>query len=174
MRLRLSTAIVKRLTSTYQKLTRILYALASLALTAISLAMIGVAGFDVWHAAEASEPLKYAMLDGIGLVVVSLAVFDVAKYLMEEEVLRDRELRSASEARETLTKFFVIIIIAVTLEALIFVLGAASQDLSLLVYPAMLFGIASLIMVSLALYLRLSSQAEARLPAPEESKAEQF
>lgn len=156
--------MMKRLTSTYHLLTRILYGLASLALTAISLAMIGVAGIDVWHAADASEPLKYAMLDGIGLVVVALAVFDVAKYLMEEEVLRDRELRSAAEARETLTKFFVIIIIAVTLEALIFVLGAASQDLALLVYPAFLLGIVSLMMVSLALYLRLSSHAEKQLP----------
>jgi hypothetical protein len=162
---------MKRLTSAYHMLTRILYALASLALTVISLAMIGVAGFDVWYAADASEPLKYAMLDSIGLVVVSLAVFDVAKYLMEEEVLRDRELRSATEARETLTKFFVIIIIAVTLEALIFVLGAA-QDLSLLVYPAILLGVASLMMVSLALYLRLSSQAEERLPAPEGSETD--
>ncbi len=66
----------------YRFLTQIMYCLASLALTAISLAMIGVAGFDVWVAEQAGEPLKRAMLDGIGLVVVSLAVFDVAKYLM--------------------------------------------------------------------------------------------
>jgi hypothetical protein len=155
----------------YHFLTRVLYGLASLSLTAISLAMIALAGFDVWRAEEAGEPLKRAMLDGIGLVVVSLAVFDVAKYLMEEEVLRDRELRSPTEARKTLTKFFVIIIIAVTLEALVFVLGAASQDLSLLIYPALLLGTASLMLVSLAVYLRLSSHAEKRLSEPDPSES---
>ena len=88
--------------------------------------------------------------------VTIAAVFDVAKYLMEEEVLRDRELRSAAEARETLTKFMVIIVIALTLEALVFVLGAASKDLSLLVFPALLFGIAAVMVVALGVYLRLS------------------
>ena len=96
-------------------------------------------------------------------MVVALAVFDVAKYLMEEEVLRDRELRSASEARETLTKFMVIIVIALTLEALVFVLGAASEDLSLLVFPALLFAVAAAMVVALGVYLRLSGQLEAKL-----------
>jgi hypothetical protein len=45
---------------------------------------------------------------------------------------------SASEARETMTKFLVIIVIAVSLEALVFILGAANDHLSLLVYPAIL------------------------------------
>jgi len=144
-------------------LTRALYSLAALALSVISIAMIVGAGLDVWRALNSGEPLKRSLLDGIGLVVVALAAFDVAKYLMEEEVLRSRELRSATEARETLTKFIVIIIIAVTMEALVFVLGAASQDLSLLVYPAILLGVSSLMVVSLAVYLRLSSNAEHRL-----------
>ncbi len=86
-------------------------------------------------------------------------------------MFRNRELRSPTEARERLTKFFVIIIIAVTLEALVFVLGAA-KDLALLVYPAMLLGIASVMMVALALYLRLSSHAEERLPDPDASTSD--
>lgn len=154
---------MKRATAVYAFLSRTLYALASLFLLAISVAMIGAAGLDIWRSAGAGEPLKAALLDGIGLIVVSLAVFDVAKYLMEEEVLRERELRSATEARQTLTKFLVIIIIALTLEGLVFVLGAAGTDLSLLVYPAALLAVSALLVVSLALYVRLSSNAERQL-----------
>ncbi|WP_328984023.1 hypothetical protein [Thiorhodovibrio winogradskyi] len=113
---------------------------------------------------QTGAELKPSMLDGIGLVVVSLAVFDVAKYLMEEEVLRNRELRSATEARETLTKFMVIIVIAVTLEALVFILGAANGHLSLLVYPALLLAASAGLIAALALYLRFSTSAEQRLP----------
>lgn len=148
----------------YLILSRALYAFASLALTCISLALIAVAVLDVWRAFHGGEPLKPSMLDGIGLVVVSLAVFDVAKYLMEEEVLRNRELRSTSEARETLTKFLVIIVIAVTLEGLVLILGAADDHLSLLVYPSLLLATAAGLVAALALYLRLSSSAEQRLP----------
>jgi hypothetical protein len=57
----------------------------------------------------------------------------------------------------------VVIVIALTLEALVFVLGAPSRDLSLLVFPAVLFGVAAVMVVALGVYLRLSSQLEARL-----------
>ncbi|WP_201065716.1 MULTISPECIES: hypothetical protein [Thiorhodovibrio] len=71
---------------------------------------------------------------------------------------------SATEARETMTKFLVIIVIAVSLEALVFILGAANDHLSLLVYPAILLTTAAGLVAALALYLRLSSSAEQRLP----------
>jgi hypothetical protein len=147
----------------FSRFKRVIYSVAALALVLISIAMIAAAGLDILSSLEAGRALKQSLLDGIGLVVVSLAVFDVAKYLMEEEVLRDRELRSAAEARETLTKFMVVIVIALTLEALVFVLGAPSRDLSLLVFPAVLFGVAAVMVVALGVYLRLSSQLEARL-----------
>jgi hypothetical protein len=142
---------------------RVIYSVAAFALVGISIAMIAAAGLDILRSVDEGLELKRSLLDGIGLVVVALAVFDVAKYLMEEEVLRDRELRSASEARETLTKFMVIIVIALTLEALVFVLGAASEDLSLLVFPALLFAVAAAMVVALGVYLRLSGQLEAKL-----------
>ncbi len=142
---------------------RVIYSVAALALVAISITMIVASGLNVLQSMEAGDVLKQSLLDGIGLVVVSLAVFDVAKYLMEEEVLRDRELSSAAEARGTLTKFMVLIIIALTLEALVFVLGAASEHLSLLVFPALLFAVAAFMVIALAIYLRLSSHVEARI-----------
>jgi hypothetical protein len=148
---------------TFSFLSRLLYSLAALALTLISLAMITAAGLDIWRTLGTGETLKHSLLDGIGLVVVALAVFDVAKYLMEEEVIRNRELSSMPEARQTLTKFIVIIVIAVTMEALVFILDAGSEDLSLLVYPATLLGVASVMVVSLGIYLRLSGNVEQRL-----------
>lgn len=142
---------------------RVIYSFAALALVAISIALIAGAGLDIWDSVEAGNAFKSSLLDGIGLVVVALAVFDVGKYLMEEEVLRDRELRSASEARGTLTKFIVVIVIALNLEALVFVLGAANEELSLLVFPAILFAVAAIMVVALAIYLRLSSQVEVKV-----------
>jgi hypothetical protein len=144
-------------------LSRLLYSVAALALSLISLALIAAAGWDIWRTLGAGDTLKHSLLNGIGLVVVSLAVFDVAKYLMEEEVMRNRELSSMPEARQTLTKFIVIIVIAVTMEALVFVLGAGSKDLSLLVYPATLLAVASGMVVALGVYLRLSGNVEQRL-----------
>src|SRR5215208_3003392 len=48
---------------------------------------------------------KIALLGAVGYVIIAIAVFDVAKFLVEEEVLNRREKQTASDARRSLTKF---------------------------------------------------------------------
>jgi hypothetical protein len=100
------------------------------------------------------------LIDFVGYLIISLAIFDVGRYLWEEEVFRERELRSPKEARKSLTKFMVIIFIAVTMEALLSVIKANTTDLRLLIYPAALFLVAILILVGLGVYQRFSLLAE--------------
>jgi hypothetical protein len=140
--------------------TNAVYTVASVVLLGMSLTMIGYGVWEVWTAFAAGARVIQTMLDAIGLIVVAVAVFDVAKYLMEEEVLRDRELRSAREARETLTKFLVIVSIAVSLEALVFIFGAGKRNMAELIYPTLLMAVAVFLVVGLGLYQRLSLSAE--------------
>lgn len=143
-------------------IANILYSLVSVALIGIALSMIGYAGWEVWQAVGNGMNLAKRMLDAVGLLVISVAVFDVAKYLMEEEVLRDRELRSPREARETLTKFIVILTIAVGLEALVFIFGAGKDDVNNLLYPTLLLISTAVVIVSLGVYQRLSLVSESQ------------
>lgn len=142
------------------------YTIISLTLALISVAMVTYAVWEVWIAIAAGAEIIGKILDAIGLIVVAVAVFDVAKYLMEEEVLRDRELRSAREARRTLTKFIVIITIAVNLEALVFIFGAGSTDISTLLYPTALLTAGTLMVIGLGIFQRLSVSAENESDTP--------
>lgn len=142
------------------------YTIISLTLALISVAMVIYAVWEVWIAIAAGAGIIGKILDAIGLIVVAVAVFDVAKYLMEEEVLRDRELRSAREARRTLTKFIVIITIAVNLEALVFIFGAGSTDISTLLYPTALLTSGTLMVIGLGIFQRLSVSAENESDTP--------
>ncbi len=156
----------RRLHRIFHYTTSAVYLLVSAALLAISLAMIGHAIWEVAHAFIYAGGVVETMLDGIGQIVISVAVFDVAKYLMEEEVLRERELRSPREARQTLTKFLVIIAIAVTLEALVFIFGAGTKDVNGLLYPTLLLAVSVLLIVGLGLYQRLSMYTESQSSPP--------
>jgi len=100
------------------------------------------------------------LLDAIGFIVIAKAVFDVAKYLLEEEVLKGCELASPRESRETLTKFVVIITIAVCLEALAFIFDSANRDISTLIYQTFLLLAGILCIVGLGVYQKLSHQVE--------------
>lgn len=135
---------------------RVAYGLIGLSLGLISLAMIVVAIWGIWISVHEKTLLVTALLDAIGLIVIGMAVFDVAKFLLEEEVLKAINVKSPAKQRETLIKFLVIISIAVTLEALVFIFDAGKKSISLLIYPTFLLIAAVLLVVSLGVYQKLS------------------
>lgn len=144
---------------------RLLYLLFALTLAGISLTMMAVAIYNVIAASHDNTQLVTALLDAIGFVVIAMAVFDVSKFLLEEEVFKERELASARDARETLTKFLVIISIAVSLEALVFIFDAAKNDITKLLYPTFLLLVSAIMVISLGIYQKLSRQTEHSRPS---------
>src|SRR6187431_2283134 len=98
------------MTHAMELVSRAVFGLASVVLMLIALALRGP-----WSEAGAG------LLESIGYVVIAVAVFDVAKYFVEEEVIRGREMRLPSEARRSLTKFISTIAIAVFIEALVMI-----------------------------------------------------
>jgi hypothetical protein len=138
-------------------LSRFAFATASLTLMAMSLALVGFAAIELYIATASSRgEFGDALLGAIGYVVIAVAVFDVAKYFIEEEVVRGREMRIASEARRSLTKFISTISIAVFIEALVLVVRVSKQDVEKMFYPTLLLLTAIIIVVGLGVYQRLS------------------
>ena len=141
--------------------TRTVFGAASIALMLLAGALIVYAGWQV--VAVFSEPesnIGSRLLEAVGYTIISIAVFDVAKFLLEEESVRPSEMRHAGEARRSMTKFISTIAIAVFLEALVSVFEASKQDLRLMLYPTfLLFGGIALV-VGLGIYQRLSAAVE--------------
>ena len=125
-----------------------------------SISVISIALWRVLSCYSQGCDLLIRLIDFVGFLIIGVAIFDVGRYLLEEEVLRDRELRSPKEARQSLTKFMVIIVIAVTLEALLNVIRAGTTDINLLIFPTALFLVGTLLLVGLGLYQRYSVMAE--------------
>lgn len=148
--------ITKRYIS--EKLCRSVYGLISFALGIISLTMIFSALYDIWVSLHEHTLLTKALLDAVGFIVIGTAVFDVSRFLMEEEVFKLNENKQQNNQRTTLIKFLVIIIIAISLEALVFVFSAAKQDVSLLIYPTFLLISAVLMVMSLGVYHKMTRE----------------
>lgn len=143
-----------------QFMMRALYCLISLLLTLISLAIMYVATHNVWVSLYEQVSLVSALLDAIGLIVIGMAVFDVSKFILEEEVIRGGELKSHATERRTLLKFLVIISIAVSLEALVFIFDAGKKDITMLIYPTFLLIAAVMLIISLGVYQKLSQNED--------------
>jgi hypothetical protein len=150
--------------------SRLLYTVIAFTLLAAAILLIGVA---VWRTATGywtGENALESMLDGIGLIIIAVAVADVGKFLFEEEVLSDRELRRPAEARGSLTKFMTIIIVALNLEALVLIAKTSRETMGDIVYPGLLVFLAATAMVGLGLFQKLSQNATAVVP-PDRAKS---
>ena len=153
-------------------LSRFAFATASLVLMALSFALVVYGVVEVASVGISSwKDAGGTILAAIGYVVIAMAVFDLAKYFIEEEVIRGRELREAAEARRSLTKFVSTIAIAVFIEGLVITFQASKDDLPTMLYPSALLLTAILIVVGLGVFQRLSADVENKLDSsPKKSR----
>jgi hypothetical protein len=152
----------KSATSLFDTTSRVMFAIASGILMLLAIVMTGDAVVQFVITLASGRNIGIGALTGIGYVVVSIAVYDVAKYLIEEEVVRGREMRAASEARRSLTRFISTIAIAVFLEALVTIFRVSQENVTQLFYPTLLLVAGILLVLGLGIYQRFSALVETR------------
>jgi hypothetical protein len=141
-------------------ISRIIYIFSTLALMALGLAFIAYATWSLYDVVARQSQILPAMLDAVGLLIIALAVSDVGRFLLEEELVKESERATTSEIRRTLAKFMTIVIIAASLHALLFIFEAGRGTVGDLLYPVALLGSIAALLAVLGLYQRLSHAAE--------------
>lgn len=139
--------------------TNTLLLVATYVLTALAALLLGYACWDIARALLSGENPTPQVVGSISLIIIAFAVMALAKYIAEEEIDRQRELRSPREARRSLTKFMTIVVVAFSLEALVMVFETRRDPVQTL-YPTALFAIVVLALVGLGVYQWLSIQVE--------------
>lgn len=140
----------------FEIFTKLSYGIFSLFLILIALKLTFAGVYQIF---EISFDEKH-IFESVILITLSIAIFDLAKTIFEEEVILYKDPRRHSEIRKTITRFLASIIIAVSIEALMLVFKFTISDPSKLLYAlGLFFGIGFLI-VSLGLYVFLGSKAE--------------
>lgn len=137
------------------------YVAACIVLYLIALCILISAVYGIISDMSSGEYTVYKLLDEVGLIVFSMAVIDVGKYLMLEEVIRKGQKEPAlKETRKTVTKFGIIIASALSLEGLVLTIEVAKQDVTKILYPVSVLFIATIFIVGIGFYQYLSSRAE--------------
>ncbi|MFT6898569.1 MAG: hypothetical protein ACJA13_002993 [Paraglaciecola sp.] len=147
-----------------KKLFNIIFAgvhlFAAVVLTLLSLIIMVWSVYEVISGINNEVGFIPSMLQSVAAIIIASAIIDVAQYMMEEEVFKDKELRDPKEARRTITKIIVIITIAVSIEGLVFIFKAGTKDLSLLLYPALIILVSAVLIIALGIYQKLSATIE--------------
>jgi hypothetical protein len=92
------------------------------------------------------------------LLTLSLAMFDLTKTIIEEEITGQNQEHDISGPHKTMVKFLGSIIIALSIEALMLVFKFAITDPGKLVYAIYIMGGVAAMIMSLAVYLKFTKE----------------
>lgn len=134
-----------------------------LAVTAVLLYAAGTEMVSLWHMGSNKEDLHMKPFGVIIFLTLALAIFDLGKTILEEEVLMHKDIFRHSSTRRTITRFIAAILIAVSIEALLLMFKAAlGVNGDILSAVAMMLTAVGLL-VGLGIYVYLGAKAEAIL-----------
>ena len=141
----------------FSQLFKYSYGLFAFALIAVALLLFvhGVQSFFVQEITFSHLAID-EMFKATILLTLSLAIFDLAKTLIEEEILGRHKEQNIAGPHKTMVKFLGSIIIALSIEALMLVFKFAITDPAMLLYAMYIIGGVALLIVSLAVYIKLT------------------
>ena len=141
----------------FSQMFKYAYGLFAFALIAVSLLLFshGVKSFFV-NEITVSHLIIDDMFKATILITLALAIFDLAKTLIEEEILGRHKEQNISGPHKTMVKFLGSIIIALSIEALMLVFKFAITDPEKLMSATYIIGGVAVLILSLAVYIKFT------------------
>jgi Ni/Fe-hydrogenase subunit HybB-like protein len=146
----------------------VLFALAALALIAIAASM----GFEA-VTEGLGLPQAQALIEAIGILAAAVVAFQIAETITEEEVVRDANISAPTRVRRFLSRFFVVVIVALAIEGLVMTFRAAHEEAADMIYAAALLVGTGVLLAAWGYFIYCNRSAEELEPdAMEEAKEE--
>ncbi|WP_305908713.1 PDC sensor domain-containing protein [Methylomarinum sp. Ch1-1] len=143
------------------------YSLIVVGLFSVALLLLYLAGKECWEVLQTLLSSEEGKLLPFGVVIyltLALAIFDLGKTTLEEEVLLYKDILRHSSTRRTITRFIAAIIIAVSIEALLMIFKSALKESGEYIIQAVWIILAAgFLLLCMAVYVYLGSKAEALL-----------
>lgn len=141
-------------------------------------ALILFATMELWHGINPYAVLPVRdrfnfVLESIGLLTIAVVALELGQTIIEEEVVRKVQASGPTRARRFLSRFMVVIVVALSIESLVAVFKLAHEDPSRLPQAAMIGVAAGVLLASWGVFVRLNRSAEELEPeAMAETKSE--
>lgn len=143
----------------------------SLLFVVSAVALIVLAAMQLWYGVLDLE--VNAVLESIALLTVAVAALELGQTILEEEVLRTAQMSAPTRVRRFLSRFMVVLVVALSIETLVLVFRFGQNDPELLPYVAWIGIAAAAMLAAWSLFIWLNRGAEELEPeAMEQAKRE--
>ena len=143
----------------FHSITKVFYVVAGFSMIILSLLTIVFSLYDFVTYLLSNHDLNLEMIfKPIIALTLSIAIFDLAKTILEQEVFFKSYSKNSKVETKILTKFLTTIIIALSIEALIVVFKIAINDYVQMINAFYLIAGIALILVSLTVFIHYSNK----------------
>ena len=127
-----------------------------------ALVLIGIAARIGWEAVHDGFDARTAQLiiEAVGLVAAAVVALQIAETIVEEEIIRDADISAPTRVRRFLSRFFVVLIVALAIEGLVATFKALHENPSQLPYAASLLVGVGVLLAAWGIFIRLNRYAE--------------
>ena len=169
-----SPAAIKALLKVFPAAHLVISALFVLA----ALGLLCFAGFELWNVVAPGENITISgrlghVLDAIALLTIAVASLELAQTIVEEEVQREAHMSAPTRVRRFLSRFMVVLVVSLSIEALVAVFHFSRENPSQLPYAATIGLMAAALLAGWGFFIRQNEVAERLEPeAMEAAKSE--
>lgn len=159
---------VLKIFSILHGLMAVLFAIAALMLIVIA-AKTGWAAF----AADLTRAAAQEIIEAVGLLAAAVVALQIAQTVAEEEVVRSAHVSGPTRVRRFLSRFLVVVVVALAIEGLVATFRAVHEDpLQMLYASAMVLAVGGML-AGWGIFIKLNRSAEELEPeAMQEAKRE--
>jgi hypothetical protein len=143
-----------------------------------ALSLVVFASLELWRGIDPGRapPMSArfnAVLEAIGLLTIAVAALELGQTVIEEEIQREAHLAAPTRARRFLSRFLIVVVVALSIETLIGVFQFVHEDPSRLPHIAAVGVAAAALLAAWGAFVKLNKSAEELEPeALEYAKSE--
>ncbi len=100
------------------------------------------------------------IIEAVGLLAAAVVALQIAETITEEEVIRDADISAPTRVRRFLSRFFVVLVVALAIEGLVATFKANHEDLTHLPYAAGLIAAVGVLLAAWGVFIRFNRSAE--------------
>lgn len=146
----------------FRRIFMVLHGITASLFTIAAIILITIAGHMSWTALMAGfdSAASLEVIEALGLLAAAVVALQIAQTIAEEEIVRAAHISAPTRVRRFLSRFFVVVIVALAIEGLVSTFKAVHEDLALLPYAASLLLGTSFLLIAWGAFIWLNRSAE--------------
>lgn len=128
-------------------------------------ALIFLAGTHLWNGIQLFDEVDLtgrinAVLESIAVLTVAVAALELGQTILEEEVQRGAQMSAPTRVRRFLSRFMVVLVVALSIETVVLILRVGQESPELLPYVATVGYAAAALLAAWGLFIWFNRGAE--------------